>query len=217
MKIKWLGHSAFLLDGSKRILIDPFIEDNPVSKSEPEDVKNIDYIALTHDHGDHIGDTEKIAKNNNAKVITIFEISQFLQEKGIDSVGMNIGGTVAEKGANFSMVQAFHSSGKGAPTGFIIEIDGKKLYHTGDTGLFSDMKLIREIYEPEIMLLPIDGLFNMDIKLAAKAVEFIKPKIAIPMHYNTFPAIEVDVGKFKELAEEHAKIEIISPGEYIEV
>ena len=217
MKIKWLGHSAFLLEGSKRILIDPFITDNPIAKVNDEDTKNIDYIALTHDHGDHMGDTEKIAKSTGAKVVTIYEISLDLQAKGVDSLGMNIGGTAYLEGASFSMTPAMHSSGKGTPTGFVIEMDGKKVYHTGDTGLFATMSLIGEMYSPDVMLLPIDGLFNMDIRLAAKAVELVKPKIAIPMHYNTWDPIKADPEEFKKLAEKFAEIRILELGTYLEI
>ncbi len=217
MKIKWLGHSAFLLEGSKRILIDPFITDNPIANVSEEDTKNIDYIALTHDHGDHMGDTEKIAKETGAKVITIYEISLDLQANGVDSLGMNIGGTAKLEGASFSMSPAMHSSGKGNPTGFIIEMDGEKVYHTGDTGLFATMSLIGEMYSPDVMLLPIDGLFNMDVRLAAKAVELVKPKIAIPMHYNTWEPIKADPNEFKKLAERYAEIRILNPGDSTEI
>ncbi len=217
MKIKWLGHSAFLLEGSKRILIDPFITENPIANVSEDDTKNIDYIALTHDHGDHMGDTEKIAKETGAKVITIYEISLDLQANGVDSLGMNIGGTAKLEGASFSMTPAMHSAGKGNPTGFVIEMDGKKVYHTGDTGLFATMSLIGEMYSPDVMLLPIDGLFNMDVRLAAKAVELVKPKIAIPMHYNTWEPIKADPNEFKKLAEQYAEIRILNPGESTEI
>ena len=213
MEIKWLGHSAFLLKGSKKILIDPFLTENPAAKYSPEDIENIDYIAITHDHQDHYGDVEQIAMKWNSKVITIFELSLELQQKGIDAVGMNIGGTVALDGAFFSMVQAVHSADKGVPTGFIIDMDGKKIYHTGDTGIFSSMALIGELYKPNVMLLPIDGLFNMNPLAAAKAVELVKPKIAIPMHYNTWDPIKKDPQEFKKLAENFAEIIILSPGE----
>jgi len=213
MEIKWLGHSAFLLKGSKKILIDPFLTDNPASNYNTEDIENIDYIAITHDHQDHYGDVENIAKRSNSKVITIFELALDLQAKGIDATGMNIGGTVALDGASFSMVQALHSSNKGVPTGFIISMDGKSVYHTGDTGIFASMSLIGELYKPNVMLLPIDGLFNMDPKAAAKAVELVKPKIAIPMHYNTWDPIKKDPEEFKQYAKNYAEIMIIAPGE----
>ncbi len=217
MEIKWLGHSAFLLKGSKKILIDPFLTDNPAAKYDPEDIENIDYIAITHDHQDHYGDVEKIAKNSKAKVITIFELSLALQSKEIDSVGMNIGGTITLEGVSFSMVQAIHSSNKGVPTGFIIAMDGKSVYHTGDTGIFGSMSLIGELYKPNMMLLPIDGLFNMSPRAAAKAVELVKPKIAIPMHYNTWEPIKKDPEEFKKYARNYAEIIIIQPGESIRI
>ncbi len=216
MRIKWIGHACFLIDASKRILIDPFIKNNPVASYSDDDLKNIDYIAVTHDHADHLGDTVEIAKNNNSKVISIFELHLYLQQQGVDSIGMNMGGTAKVDGAEFSMVQALHSAEKGAPAGFVINVDGKRIYHTGDTGLFYSMKLIGEIFKPDLLLLPIDGLFNMDYVQASKAVELVKPEFVIPMHYNTWPPIEADPNKFKEKAQEFAKVIVLKPGEYFE-
>ncbi len=213
MELKWLGHSAFLLKGTKKILIDPFLKDNPIAKYDPDDIENIDYIAVTHDHQDHYVDVETIAKKSNSKVITIFELSLELQSKGIDAIGMNIGGTVSLEGASFSMVQAVHSAGKGVPTGFVINMDGISIYHTGDTGIFSSMSLIGELYKPKVMLLPIDGLFNMNPYAAAKAVELVKPEIAIPMHYNTWDPIKKDPEEFKKYVKDLAEIRILSVGE----
>ncbi len=217
MKIKWIGHACFLIEGSKKIIIDPFITDNPKANYTDDDLKDIDYIAVTHDHGDHLGDTVRIAKENGAKVIAIYELFLKLQEKGVDGVGMNIGGTAKLEGAKFSMVQAMHSSDVGNPVGFIIEIDGKTIYHTGDTGLFYTMKLIGEIFKPDLLLVPIDGLFNMDYKQATKAVELIMPKKVIPMHYNTWPPIEANPLEFKKEAEKFSNVVILNPGETIEL
>ncbi len=228
MKITWLGHAAFLLEGSKRVLIDPFLIGNPMAPVKPSDVK-VDLIAVTHGHGDHLGDSVEIAKNNDCPVVTIHELSRILASKGVEAVGMNIGGTAKVAGVKITMVKAFHSAdveengniiSAGDPAGFVIELDGIKVYHCGDTDVFSDMKLISELYRPDIMLVPIGGWYTMGIDEAVKAVEFVKPKYVIPMHYNTFPVIETDPEDFKKRVEEKidgVEVIILKPGESFEI
>ncbi len=228
MKITWLGHAAFLLEGSKRVLIDPFLIGNPMAPVKPSDVK-VDLIAVTHGHGDHLGDSVEIAKNNDCPVVTIHELSRILASKGVEAVGMNIGGTAKVAGVKITMVKAFHSAdveengniiSAGDPAGFVIELDGVKVYHCGDTDVFSDMKLISELYKPDVMLVPIGGWYTMGIDEAVKAVEFVKPKYVIPMHYNTFPVIETDPGEFKKRVEEKidgVEVIILKPGESFEI
>ncbi|MDK2796216.1 MAG: hypothetical protein PWQ22_878 [Archaeoglobaceae archaeon] len=226
MKIVWLGHSAFLLEGSKRVLIDPFITGNPMAPVSVEEIK-ADVILVTHGHGDHLGDTEEIAKRNKALVVCIHELSRVLAKRDVETMGMNIGGSAYSSGIRITMVPALHSAdfedekgeiiSCGSPVGFVVEMDGVKVYHTGDTGLFSDMKLIGELYEPDLMLLPIGDFYTMGIREAVKAVEFVKPKVAIPMHYRTFPLIDTDPMEFKKLAEKFCKVVVLKPGESYEL
>lgn len=225
MKLTWLGHACFLLEGSKRVLIDPFITGNPLSPVKASEVK-ADVILVTHGHGDHLGDTVEIAKRNNAVVICIHELSRVLLKRDVEVMGMNIGGTLYSMGLRVTMVPALHSAdfedekgdiiSTGSPVGFVVEMDGVKVYHAGDTGLFYDMKLIGELYEPDIFLVPIGDLYTMGIREAVKAVELVRPKVAIPMHYNTFPLIEKNPEEFKREAEKFCKVVILKPGESYE-
>ena len=193
IKITWLGHSAFLLEAEKRLLIDPFISGNPLAPCAPEEL-NPDVLVVTHGHHDHLGDAIEIGKRTGCRIISIHEVANYIKSKGVFAEGMNKGGTMHVEGIKLTMTNALHSSSidasgfsfdGGSPAGFIIQISGCTVYHAGDTGIFGDMQLIGELYEPEIALLPIGGHFTMGIKEAVKAVELIRPKIAIPMHYNT--------------------------------
>jgi L-ascorbate metabolism protein UlaG (beta-lactamase superfamily) len=225
MKLTWLGHAAFELIGKKRILIDPFISGNPLSPKKIEELQP-EVIAITHGHGDHLGDTIAIAKQNKAVAVAIHEIACYLQAKGIEAIGMNMGGSI-DLGVKITMVPAWHSSGideaklgfsGGTACGYIIE-DGVKIYHAGDTALFSDLKLIGEIYRPEIALLPIGDRFTMNPQTAAVAVSWIKPAVAIPMHYNTFPLIAQDPEQFAAFVKEKSpetRVVILKPGETFE-
>ena len=219
VKITYYGHATFLIEDKKRILIDPFFTGNPLSPISVSDVKNIDVILPTHGHGDHLGDTIKIAKDTSAKVFAIHEIEQFLSKQGIDAQGMNIGGSIDFDGIKITMVNALHSSSMNQPpfylghsAGFIIKLPSVTIYHAGDTGLFLDMKLIAELYKPDIVMLPIGYVYTMGPIEAAKSIEFLKPKIAIPMHYGTFPVLTGTPEKFKELAK-NTNVIIFKPGE----
>ncbi len=230
MKITWLGHAAFLLEGSKRILIDPFLTGNPNAPVKAEDVRGIDLILVTHGHGDHLGDAVEIAKSNDVPVMCIHELSRILAKKGVEAIGMNIGGTLTSGNVSVTMVPALHSAdvedergeiiSAGDPAGLIVSMDGVKVYHTGDTDVFLDMQLIGELHKPDVMLLPIGDVYTMGVKGAVKAVELVKPKIAIPMHYNTFPLIEKDPEEFRKAVEEKGldvKVAVLKPGESLEV
>ena len=226
MKITRLGHSAFLLEGKDRILVDPFLTGNPQASTTADKV-DCDIICVTHGHGDHLGDVVPIARRTGAAVASIVELSDWLEKLGVNSVGFNMGGTAKIRHTSITMVPAFHSSSIGAPglefsaamaVGMVVD-SGKVVYHAGDTCVFSDMKLIGDLYKPDVALLPIGGFFTMGPKQAAMAVSLIRPKIAIPMHYNTWPQIEQDPKEFERLAKKSskAKIVIMEPGESLDV
>ena len=226
MRITSLGHSAFLLEGRDRVLIDPFLTGNPLASTTADKV-DCDIICVTHGHGDHLGDAVNIARRTGAVVASIIEMSEWLEKTGVKSVGFNMGGTATIRNTKITMVPAFHSSSIGAPglefsaamaMGMVID-SGKVVYHAGDTCVFGDMKLIGELYKPDVALLPIGGFFTMDPRQAAMATGLINPKIAIPMHYGTWPPIEQDPKEFEKLAKKSskAKIVILKPGEHLEV
>jgi L-ascorbate metabolism protein UlaG (beta-lactamase superfamily) len=202
LTITFLGHSGFLLsDGASTLAVDPFLSGNPAAKHKPEEI-TCTHIALTHGHADHMGDTVAIAKATGATVYGAYEITEYLGEQGIEKLEpMNPGGQVAAPFGFVAMTQAFHSSSyegryMGMPGGLVIKMGGATVYHCGDTGLFSDMKLIGELYKPDIAMVPIGDRFTMGPKLATKAAELIKPKVAIPIHFNTWPPIEQDPNEF---------------------
>ena len=221
--LKYYGHSAFELyvDG-KKILIDPYLS-NPLSPVKASEIRNVDLVVLTHGHGDHLGDAEVILRNNpKAKVVAIFELANHVGERIGDpsrAIGGNIGGPMLVDGLKIALVPATHSSPIGAPTGVVIISSEGTVYHAGDTGVTMDMALVGEIYKPDIALLPIGGHFTMDPVEAAKAVELIKPKVAIPMHYKTFPVLYGTPEEFEKLVKDKSpdtKVVVLKPGEKYE-
>jgi L-ascorbate metabolism protein UlaG (beta-lactamase superfamily) len=218
MKITWIGHSALKLQGSKIVFIDPFLSGNPAASMSLDNVSQADVVVVTHDHGDHLGDAHAICKKTGATLVSIFEIAEAAAQQGIKAEGMNVGGTVTLNGVAVSLVPAIHTAGLGGTaTGTVVEMDGKKVYHAGDTGLTMDMQLIGEMYQPDIGFLPIDGRFNMTPRLAAKAVELLKiPKI-VPVHYDTFPLVNSSPEEFKRLVGDKSEVIIIKPGEAVEL
>jgi len=217
MKITYLGHSAILMEGSKTILIDPFISGNPQAKniSLPD---RIDFIVVTHDHSDHIGDAFEIAKERLSTIVTQHEIAIMAQEKGLNAEGMNVGGPVELSNVKFYFTNAVHSSGTGHPMGAVIEMEEKRLYHAGDTGLFSDMRLISDYFRPDLAFLPIGGRYTMDEEQAAYALKnLLRVKKVIPIHYNTWPPISADPMRFRELVGDAAEVIILSIGQSTEI
>ncbi len=203
MKITYHGHSCFLVEGNKySVIFDPFMKENPLAETRPEDV-NADAILVSHGHFDHVGDAVEISKKNRAPVIAPFELARYLQSKGAITEPMNIGGARKFLFGTVKLTTAHHSSTTeagtaGNPCGFILTMDDRVIYHAGDTGLFSDMRLIGELHTIDVALIPIGDNYTMGITDALKAVEFLRPKIAIPMHYDTFDAIKQDPKQFTE-------------------
>jgi len=216
MKLKYLSHSSFQItsDNGNIILIDPFLSGNPNAPVNAEEL-NADFIILTHAHGDHIGDSLSIAKRCDSLVIAVNELANYVAEKGIRAHNMHIGGAYNFEFGRLKFTIAHHGSVTpdgvygGEPAGVLLTIDDKTLYHTGDTGLFYDMKLIGELNNINYILAPIGDNFTMGIDDAVKAVEFTNADIAIPMHYNTFPVIEANPKEFKEKVEALGKKSIV--------
>lgn len=200
--LTWLGHSTFKLvtRGARTVLMDPWVEGNPACPRELKTLDKIDVMTISHGHGDHMADAVTLAKKHKPTVVCNFEIHLFLQKKGVPTTSpMNKGGTQEVGGLKFTMVHAVHSGGiedggqvvyGGEPCGFVIVLeDGTKIYHAGDTAVMSDMALIRELYAPEIALLPIGDLYSMSPREAAVAARMLRPKYVVPMHHGTFPAL----------------------------
>lgn len=208
MDIKYLGHSAFEIEtNGKRILIDPFLVCVPNYKPE-----NIYDIFVTHAHGDHLGSAIEISQKTNAKITAIFELANYCAKHGAKTNGIGLGAWVDYSWGRAVAVPAFHSSSTpdgvygGCPCGFVFEIEGTTIYHAGDTCLNSEMKMIGEIYQPDVVMLPVGGVYTMDIEHAIKASEWLGASEIIPMHYNTFDAINVDIADFEHQIREIGKI-----------
>jgi L-ascorbate metabolism protein UlaG (beta-lactamase superfamily) len=213
MQITWLGHSAVKIKGSKTVYIDPFLTGNPAASCGPDAITEADLVIVTHDHGDHLGDAFPICKQTGATLVSIHEIAVQAEAESIPAEGMNIGGTVESKGVLIHMVQAVHSAEKGDPTGVVIEMDGKTIYHAGDTGLTYDIRLVGEFFHPDLSFIPIGDRYTMGINSAAKAVEFCQTKKVIPVHYDTFPIVTADPEAFKAKVGSQAEVIILKPGE----
>ncbi len=222
LKITFLGHACFLLDdGSTKILTDPFLSGNPLAAAGPEDVE-ADYIFVSHGHGDHVGDTEAIARRCGSIVGGPVEMTGALfGKKGIDTIPGNIGGRTELPFGSVKLVPAIHGSGvPGAlACGFVFEIGGKKVYFAGDTALTKDMELLSE-EDIDAALLPIGDVYTMGPEDAAKAAWMIRPKLVIPMHYGTFPIIEQTADSFCMFMQQRAAgipVRVLSPGESLEL
>ena len=227
MKVTFLGHSALLIeDKDFKGLIDPFLTGNPQYKPKKEHIEGITHILITHAHGDHIGDAVEIALANKAMIISNAEIANTIkiENPDIETHAMHIGGRFEFLFGKVKMTPAVHGSSYfkdghfydgGNPGGFVIDIDGTSLYHAGDTGLTYDMKLL-EIEEIDIAFLPIGGNYTMDIDDAVRAVHFIKPKITVPMHYDTFGLIHADPTYFAAKLPDYV-VKILKPGKSIKI
>ncbi|MBK8023231.1 MAG: metal-dependent hydrolase [Chloroflexi bacterium] len=222
IKLTWLGHSAFSLDvDGHSVLVDPFLTDNPLAPVSAESL-NPEYILLSHAHGDHLGDTVSIARRSGAAVISNFEICNWLRKNGVATThGQNLGATGDYDFMSVKSTIAFHSSSfpdgsyGGNPGGFIVTAasSGLRMYYAGDTALFSDMQLYGD-EGIDVAVLPIGDFFTMGIADSLRAVQFIRPRYVVPMHYNTFPPIVQDVSQWAQRVtnETDATPVVIDPG-----
>lgn len=227
IKITWLGHATFRIEtpAGKTVLIDPWVMGNPKCPENEKNLSKVDVMLCTHGHGDHIGDAVAIAKRHDPLVVGMPELCGWLESKGVKRVsGMNKGGTQTVGDIKVTMVQAVHSSGiedgdhtvyGGEAAGYVVEFSsGVKIYHAGDTCVFGDMAIIREIYAPEICMLPIGDHYTMGPREAAYACKLLRPKTVIPMHYGTFPVLTGTPAELRKLAPE-VEVREMKPGETI--
>lgn len=227
-ELQWNGHANFQLKTpSATILIDPFFEGNPSAATTWQNASKPDAVFVTHDHGDHTGSTVEICKATGAKLGAIVGTAEELvkagvpQEQVINGIGFNIGGTITVEGVRVTMTQAYHSTESGAPVGYIFRLDdGYTVYHAGDTGIFSEMELWGRLYDIDLALLPIGGVFTMDAKQAALACSLLKCKSVMPMHWGTFPVLEQNTKDFAYQLQNYApdcRLYDLKPGDTLKL
>lgn len=224
-KITWLGHSVIQIEtGSTTLLVDPFLTGNPLAAAKAADLSP-DVILVSHGHGDHVGDTVPLAKRTGALVISNFEIANWLEKQGLKNLRpMHIGGGSDHPWGRVKLTLALHGSALpdgsygGNPCGFLFMLEGRKIYHAGDTGLFYDMTLIGE-EGLDLAILPIGDNFTMGPDDALRAVKLLQPKRVVPIHYNTFAIIRQDPGSWQHRVEQEtgAKVALLKPGESLVV
>jgi L-ascorbate metabolism protein UlaG (beta-lactamase superfamily) len=227
-KLTWLGHSAFRITtpSGNVVLIDPFLQSNPATPEALKKVERVDVMLITHGHGDHIGDAVALGKQFKPQVVGMVETCAWLESKGVPNThGMNKGGTQKVGELEITMVQALHSSGiqdgdkmvyGGEPCGLIVRLPGGlTIYHAGDTAVFGDMKIIGELYAPDLALLPIGDHYTMGPREAALAVRLLNIRHVVPMHYGTFPVLTGRPEMLRELTSDFPSLEIhaLKPGE----
>lgn len=224
--LTWLGHGSWLIEaGDHRVLLDPFLTDNPSAKVKPEDLDPISHILISHGHYDHVADAAKIANRNDATIVAIFEIAEWFSNKQsvASTIGMNLGGSVELPFGTAKMIPALHSSDLpdgshgGNPAGFLLSFDDKRIYFACDTAIFSDMKLYA--HGVDVAVLPIGDLFTMGIDDSVAATKLIEPKIVLPAHYNTWPPIQQDAEQWAERisSETGAKPLVLAVGASLEI
>jgi L-ascorbate metabolism protein UlaG (beta-lactamase superfamily) len=225
IKITWYSHACFLIETDQtRLLTDPFLTDNPLASGKADEIQ-ADYILVSHGHGDHVGDTVSIANRTHATVISNYEIQSWLANQGVENTHpQHIGGGFDYPWGRVKLTIAHHGSALpdgsygGNPCGFLFYIEGKKIYHACDTGLFYDMKLIGE-EGIDLAILPIGDNFTMGPDDALRAVKLIEPARVIPIHYNTFDVIKQDPNAWAKQVQKEttAKATVMNPGESIEI
>lgn len=226
MKISYHGHSVVkIMTTGKTILIDPFINGNSLTDLKVGEEKP-DVILLTHAHNDHVGDTVELAQESGALVVAPVELANYLGTFGLDTVGMNLGGSKKFDFGTVKYTKAFHSSSYttedgdviygGMPAGILFKAEGKTIYHAGDTELFGDMELIGKLNEIDVAFLPIGDFFTMGPEDAAYAAELLKAKSVVPIHYNTFPPIKQDPEEFKKMVKS-SDVKILEAGDLFEI
>jgi len=227
LAITWLGHATFLIvsPGGKRIVFDPWMTGNPTSPESAKKLGALDLILITHGHNDHTGDAVALGRSSGARTVAPFELADWLGRKGLQNVtGMNPGGTLNALGLSITMVPAVHSSSveddgqviyTGVATGYVVKFEnGQTIYFAGDTAIFGDMRLIGEMYKPEIAFLPIGDFYTMGPEQAAKAAELLGVKQVVPMHYGTFPMLTGTPARLRELvAPRGVQVLELKPGE----
>jgi L-ascorbate metabolism protein UlaG (beta-lactamase superfamily) len=227
-RITWLGHATVLVRSARgtNILIDPFIQNNPKFPKDYSLPARIDYILLTHGHSDHIADVVPVAAKHGSTVVAVYELADYVAGKGVvHTIGMNLGGTVQLKDVAATMVEAKHSAGvrdengthyAGVAAGYVLAVaDGPVLYHAGDTAVFGDMKLIQELYRPEVAMLPIGGHFTMGPREAALAVRLLAVKAVLPLHFGTFPPLTGTPEQLAALVDAGVEVVHWTPGETV--
>lgn len=227
MKIKYLGHSAFLIKtNGEGILIDPFVEfSKDYANLENFKKENIKTIFVTHGHSDHFGSAMDISKLTGAPVVGVFELGNYCLSKGVEAIPAALGGELKFSWGSATLVPAHHSSSlpngqyMGAACGVMLNIEGRNIYHAGDTSLSAEMNLLSEFYNPSVVMLPIGGHFTMGINEACYAAKIFEAETTIPMHYNSFPPIRVDINEFIEKCKMVAGINpaVINVDEQIEL
>jgi len=227
-KLTYCGHSCVLVESSRgNVIIDPFLTGNPKASHKPEDIPELSAVLITHGHADHLGDGVALARRDGAPVVATFELATLCQQQGAEAVPMNIGGVAEFAWGKVRLVQALHSSSvqvgdsfvyAGMPTGMLYTAEGKTLYHLGDTDIFSDMALIGRRNAPiDVALIPIGDHFTAGVVDAVEACKMIQPKVAIPIHFGTFPPIERDPQEFaRQVADLGGKAVVLNPGESYE-
>ncbi len=225
-RLTFHGHAAFELETAKgtRIMFDPWLNQNPLADIKVSDVKKLDYILVSHGHGDHFGDVVELAVKTGATVVATFELAALCQAKGVKNAhGMSIGGGYRLPFGYVKLTPALHGTGidggesgnfSTMPNGFWVDLGDARIYHAGDTALLMDMHLLAG--RVDVALLPIGDNFTMGPEDAARAVEFIEPRVVIPMHYNTFDLIKQDPQDFARRVGDRAQVKILKPGESYE-
>ena len=227
IKLTWLGHSAFRIETpeGKRLYVDPWIAGNPKCPESEKNVQRADVLICTHGHFDHIADAVDVAKKHDSVAVGIYELCAWLEKKGVKQTSpMNKGGTQTVANVKITMVHAVHSCGiqdgdqivyGGEACGYVLEFsNGVKLYHAGDTNVFSDMAIIRDLYAPKICMLPIGDHFTMSPREAAYACKLLTPETVIAMHFGTFPSLTGKPSELQALVPE-VKVVELKPGQTI--